>query len=864
MARLGQLRRLIERTFFPGTFIRRKYEAFKTLLECNRVCHDRMARLEELYYSQKPADFFAVGGHYESLSEALEGVVEQLVVMNPGAYASLPVILRKMDQAIRHSVLTGEAPDTSPPHVLSLNDPLSVDGNRVGSKAANLARIGQNLSMNLPGGFAITTSAFHHLIMHNELLPQMGEVLSRLDISSPPSLQQAASQLQSLILNAAIPNPVAQSMEEALKKILSESPREMRFAVRSSCVGEDTDLSFAGQYKSLLHVSPAHLADAYLQVLASKYSPQALVYRISHGLLETETPMAVLVLEMVDARMSGVLYTEDPLCREPDTMVLYWVAGEGEPLVSGGKAPHRLIFSKERGEAVLKGVEGPGLSARAKEEGSTAAQRDHFPAAEKMEQGMDLSTARQVASWGMELEAFFQGPQDLEWCADAQGSVFLIQSRPLGVVPRVKTWEESAAVPQEGEQTFPAPFSGLSEDQPAELHHKVLLSGGEAASPGTAAGRVFKVTGYPDTSQMPEGSVLVVETSSPALARLMPQVKAVVAQVGSVAGHLASVAREKGIPMLVNVERALQKLATNSEVTVNADEGIILEGIVRQKEEATPRQLFFTHSPFRSRLKTLLSKVSSLNLTDPASSAFTPENCRTLHDVLRFTHEKAVEEMFVLAGEGAGRVRGAKKLVSQIPISLYVLDLNGGIDPDASDTKTIALHQVRCEPAKSLWAGLTHPSVEWSSELQHGDWEEMDRISGGIFSKDTQILSSFAIISKDYLNANIRFGYHFVLLDCLCGDESRENHLSLQFEGGGGGYEGRRLRIQFMERILVHHGFEVKSHGDLLHASLKHLPSEMLLDKMAMIGRLLGVTRLLDIRLRDQEQVAELAATFLG
>jgi len=856
MARLSQLRRLIERTFFPGTFIRRKYEAFKVVLECDRVCHHRMARLEELYYSGKQGDFFAVHRHYESFARALGGMVQHLAAMNPVAYASLPLILSTIDQSVRDSVLAHETLDTSPPYVLFLDDALAVEARRVGGKAANLARIGQSLSLNLPQGFAVTTSAFHHFMVHNDLLPQLGEVLSRLDISSPASLHEASSQLQSMVLGASIPPPLAESFAKALEKIQSGSREEKLLAVRSSCVGEDTGLSFAGQYKSLLHVSPADLAQAYRQVLASKYSPQALVYRIRHGLLETETPMGVLVLEMVDARMSGVFYTEDPLSRERDTMVLYWVQGEGERLVSGEEAPHRLVFSKEKGKAVLKCREGTALS--------PVAETAEFSAGEEMEFPMDFSMARKVASWGVQLETFLEAPQDMEWCADNQGRVFLIQSRPLGVLQRLKPPDESPAAHERQKGAHHEEDSGFSQDRPLDTPLEVLLSGGETASPGTAGGRVFKLQAYQEPVQAPEGCVLVVGTSSPDLARLMPQVSAVVAQVGSVAGHLASVAREKNIPMLVNVEQALEKLATDAEITVNADEGKIYAGIVEQRGKAQPVQDSFALSPFRSRLKTLLERVSSLNLTDPGSPDFLPENCRTFHDVLRFVHEKAVQEMFVLAGEGAGRVRGAKKLESHIPISLYVLDLGGGLDPKAVNHKIIQLHQIRCEPVKQLWKGLTHPGVEWSWDLEHVDWEEMDRISGGIFSKDSRLLASFAIISKDYLNANIRFGYHFVLLDCHCGDEPRENHLALQFEGGGGGYEGRRLRIKFMEQVLVHHGFQVKSHGDLLHASLKHLPSEPLLDKMAMMGRLLGVTRLLDIRLHDQEEVEELAATFLG
>lgn len=861
MARLRQLRRLIQQTFFPGTIIRRKYEAFRALLECDRVCHERMARLEELYYLGKPSDFLCIRRHYERLSRALGGMVDQLLEMNPEAYVQLPDVLEQIDHAIRDTVLAEDSPDISPPYVLHLDDPLAMETQRVGGKASNLARIGKHLPLAIPSGFAVTTSAFRRFLSHNDLPSRIAEVLSRLDILSQTSLRESSAALQTFILQGEIPPDLSEAIGEALEAVFPDAPEDISLAVRSSAVGEDASLSFAGQYASILRVPPSGVLSAYREVAASKYSPEALAYRIGHGLLETETPMGVLVLEMIEARSSGVLYTRDPMSRDSGTMVLYCVRGEGEQLVSGALAPERLVFSREGGRPVLKRIE--------RSEDSLSAGAERPEGLEVMDRGsvaaLDLplapSEAEEVASWGLELENFFQQPQDIEWCLDAGDRLFVLQSRPLGQIEK-EDRPDAVQLPKSGEAQG-GPDLADSVETSAPVPSEVLLSGGETASPGVAAGRVLKQADSLEDTEIYEGSVLVLETSSPAFARLLPQVKAVVARVGSVAGHLASVARERGVPMLVNVTEDFEKLQPGREITVDADErkvyvGLAAEVLFKRRREEGPRD-----SPFRSRLKALLEHVSALNLTDPASPRFLPQNCRTLHDVIRFTHEKAVEEMFVLAGEGAGRVRGAKKLVSEVPISLYVLDLDGGLDAAVGDSKDVELHQIHCELVKRLWKGLTHSSVEWSTDRHHVDWQELDRISAGIFSKDSQLLSSFALVSRDYLNVNIRFGYHFVLLDCYCADEPRENRLALQFEGGGGTYEGRRLRIRFLELILRHHGFEVRIQGDMLHAGLRHLPPETLWEKIEMLGRLLGVTRLMDVRLDDEAEVKRLADEFL-
>jgi pyruvate,water dikinase len=225
-------------------------------------------------------------------------------------------------------------------------------------------------------------------------------------------------------------------------------------------------------------------------------------------------------------------------------------------------------------------------------------------------------------------------------------------------------------------------------------------------------------------------------------------------------------------------------------------------------------------------------------------------------------HEKAVEEMFSL---GVGRKRalgGAKKLTTGLPITIYVLDLGGGLRSESARRKTITLEDIVNLPLKILWRGLNHPSVHWSTEVRHFDWEEFDRISAGIVSFESQLLSSFALVSVDYLNINIRFGYHFVVLDTLCGDGLSENTIALRFEGGGATYEGRRLRALFMERVLRNLGFHVHREGDMIESQLKGASFKTAEEGLKAVGRLLGATRLLDMRLKGEEDVDRLAAEF--
>jgi pyruvate,water dikinase len=271
-----------------------------------------------------------------------------------------------------------------------------------------------------------------------------------------------------------------------------------------------------------------------------------------------------------------------------------------------------------------------------------------------------------------------------------------------------------------------------------------------------------------------------------------------------------------------------------------------------------------TINPFRQRMRRILDSISPLNLTDPGSPRFSLENCRTIHDVIRYTHEKAIEEMFSTAQAGNPGLRGAKKLLSDIPVSLFVLDLGGGLSKEVSGSKKIRLHDIVSPSLRSLWKGLSHPGIAWPQEVRHMDWGELSRVAegGGIISLNSQLLASFAITSRDYLNANIRFGYHFAVIDSYCSMDFRKNYIFLRFEGGGGSYEGRYLRILFLSRILEKHGFEVDMERDIIHSRLRAVSDATVENKLELIGYLLAFTPLKDMRLHDAADVEALITEF--
>ena len=115
-------------------------------------------------------------------------------------------------------------------------------------------------------------------------------------------LQAISAHLTELVMACPVPRAVEVAMIERARILGTEAPG---LAVRSSAVGEGGIRSFAGQFLSLINVPPDQTIEAYKRVVAGRFSERALSYRLSTGLPEVESPMAVLVLPVIQRSRGG-------------------------------------------------------------------------------------------------------------------------------------------------------------------------------------------------------------------------------------------------------------------------------------------------------------------------------------------------------------------------------------------------------------------------------------------------------------------------------------------------------------------------------------------------------------------------------
>ena len=731
-----------------------------------------------------------------------------LGLMNPQAYEILPHNLERISAEISRLV-TQPPPAADPPYVLSLDQAWENPG-QAGGKAANLS-FARRHGVPTPPGFVVTASAFARYLRDNALEEEVELRFRDVSLSNHDAIVRATGELQELILAAEVPADVAAEMTDALRRNGLEG---MRLAVRSSAVAEDGEISFAGQYASELDVAPGEVLNAYKRVLAGKYCPRAVAYRIRHGLTDFDTAMAVLVLPMVRARAAGVVYTRDPACAAVGgkAVGVYVVGGLAANLVDGSATPGKHYLTRDPEPDILMGC-----------------------ACESAPM-VDDGVLRKLGAWCMRLENVFGEPQDVEWALGPDGLIIL-QSR------RLQQDEDREA------------FS--SEEAKAA---RLLVSDLDCASPGAACGPVFHVASGADFRSIPQGSVVVTASLRPALSQFLDRIAGIVAGSGSRASHLASVARERGVPVVVGCGPGV--LAEGDVVTVDGGAGKIFDGCL-PGVMAQSRDVERMHARIRAGNEDLAAVTVHLGLIDPEADNFTPEGCRSLHDVVRFCHEKSVAEMFSLVGRGGRGLGRSRRLVTELPLVMYVLDLGGGLSPQAGSKGPVGVELVDSAPLRAMWDGLADGRVTWDSSQLHVDWEELDRVSSGIFRMDSRILASYAIIAREYMHLNIRFGYHFSIVDALCGDTPGANYVKFRFKGGGAALNQRAYRLIFVRDVLERFGYDTVIRGDMLDASLARLGMEETARALNALGLVLAVTRLMDIRLADVPQAKREAASFM-
>ncbi|HHL33220.1 MAG TPA: hypothetical protein ENJ30_02515 [Desulfobulbaceae bacterium] len=159
---------------------------------------------------------------------------------------------------------------------------------------------------------------------------------------------------------------------------------------------------------------------------------------------------------------------------------------------------------------------------------------------------------------------------------------------------------------------------------------------------------------------------------------------------------------------------------------------------------------------------------------------------------------------------------------------------------------------------------MTASDVTWNGPKQHMGARDllsaMTRTTA--FEAKPEDAKSYAVVTPEYLNLSLSMGYHYVTLDCYIAEDPYNNYITLSFKGGAADTKRRQLRVLLIAEILKPLGFDVIVKNDFLKARIKSEGREELLRIIYELGRMLAVTRLLDVALEDEKMIKECAQRF--
>ncbi len=213
-------------------------------------------------------------------------------------------------------------------------------------------------------------------------------------------------------------------------------------AVRSSAPDEDSrGHSFAGQLCSFLNVPPDQVPQHLVDVWRSGFSDRVFAYRREHGLPLPPPPPGVIIQRMVEARVSGVAFSADPVSGRRSVAVVAAVQGLAEGLVAG----------RQQGDTYRVQADGTVLERHL--------QHQDAPLLEDEE-------IRAVAALARRAAAIFGRPQDIEWALAEDGQLYLLQSRPITGLADLPDpdappvlWDNSNIIESYGGMTTPLTYS---------------------------------------------------------------------------------------------------------------------------------------------------------------------------------------------------------------------------------------------------------------------------------------------------------------------------------------------------------------------------------------------------------------------
>ncbi len=422
------------------------------------------------------------------------------------------------------------------PFIVPIDSAEAADADRFGPKAANVAALGR-ARLPIPAGFCLGADAYRFQLKNLGLEADARGAFSTEDGAKA---RRHALNMKLGLMDRPIAPEILQPLLEARRNLIEETGALM--VVRSSALVEDrSGSSFAGQFESFVGLeSEEDFITAVRSCWAALWATRALRYMATHDLDPADTAMGILVQPLVSAIASGGGLSETA----DGGMLLSATWGLGSAIAQGEVTPDRYELTPAG--KLLRIVAG-------RKDHQVGCVHKGEPVASVVDKSLiekpclDAAQIEALAALLRRTATFMNMPVEIEWAMDAAGFKML-QARPLHV--------QAAAVPDD-----------------IWMHHPRLT--GHPAGVGWGSGRARIVNCECELTTVTQGDVLVTKSAGPALAHILQRVAGVVAERGGSTSHLASLARERGIPMVLGVHEATSKIPDGAMIAVDGVAGVV-------------------------------------------------------------------------------------------------------------------------------------------------------------------------------------------------------------------------------------------------------------------------------------------------
>ena len=464
------------------------------------------------------------------------------------------------------------------------------DGDIVGGKSANLGEL-LNAGLPVPGGFAITTTAYKELVIETESKNQIHDLLNNLDMDDFDSINSCSAQIRELIEKIPLPEALISEIQSSYRSLGDD----IEVAVRSSATAEDLpSASFAGQMDSFLYIKGIeNVLKSVKKCISSVFSSRAISYRHEKNFDHFIVLASVTIQKMLDPESAGVMFTLNPVTGATNEIYIEGSWGVGETIVQGKVDPDSFIVQKPELNISSRNINTKKLmTIRGATQGKfsiadrASAREIDVPLDIQNKPSIDDNTVKLLSDYAVKIEKHYNKPMDIEWVLEKNShQIFIVQARP----------ETVHSKPQN--------------------NNEIILKG-IGASSGVSFGPVNVILDIKNTTSFINKQVLVTQMTTPDWTPIMKRASAIITQSGGATAHAAIVSRELGIPCIVGAKDATNILKTGQEVTVDGSTGCIYDGKVEIQNKSETQSSSFESESWPITATQIYMNLSSPDLID--------------------------------------------------------------------------------------------------------------------------------------------------------------------------------------------------------------------------------------------------------